>query len=301
MDEINPVEAGTTWPDPGANTQQASHLNAAAVTFVYNEGVVNLPVWYRYYAAQIGAENLYVIDDGSDDGSTDALPNVLRLPRGEFDDISRAAFVSNFVAALLSRYSVVIYGDCDELVVPLYQELGTYLDLQFDVMTCLGLNVVHDLLHEYPLDLSQPILAQRRYALFRSDTCKPAVTRVPVRWAPGFHACDREPVIDPQLFLIHTSRMDYGIAAARHQVTTQVRFSERTIGMGAHWRYETERFYREGFLDPMNMIKAGAQPFTFTDEIAQIYHRMAPRDGVWTTPMDLMKLVEMPPLLRKAF
>ena len=40
-----------------------------------------LPLWVNYYGGQFGAENLYVVDDNSEDGSTDDLPcDVLHIP-----------------------------------------------------------------------------------------------------------------------------------------------------------------------------------------------------------------------------
>ena len=50
------------------------------MTVVRDERVM-LPLWTRHYGAQLGVENLYVIDDNSSDGSTDDLPcDLLRLP-----------------------------------------------------------------------------------------------------------------------------------------------------------------------------------------------------------------------------
>ncbi|MEO5652825.1 MAG: glycosyltransferase family 2 protein, partial [Marmoricola sp.] len=55
-------------------------LRIAAITFCRDEGRM-LPLWIKYYGAQFGVENLYVVDDNSEDGSTDDLPcDVLRIP-----------------------------------------------------------------------------------------------------------------------------------------------------------------------------------------------------------------------------
>ena len=41
-------------------------MKIAALTFAYNESV-NLLIWRRYYGEQLGEENLFLIDHGSDD------------------------------------------------------------------------------------------------------------------------------------------------------------------------------------------------------------------------------------------
>jgi len=42
----------------------------------YNESFY-LKRWYRWYGSQLGIENCFVLDHGSDDGSTDDLPKEL--------------------------------------------------------------------------------------------------------------------------------------------------------------------------------------------------------------------------------
>lgn len=52
----------------------------AVVTMARDEGAV-LRRWVDWYAGQVGAEHVIVLDDGSTDGSTDDLPcPVLHLP-----------------------------------------------------------------------------------------------------------------------------------------------------------------------------------------------------------------------------
>jgi hypothetical protein len=60
-------------------------MKLAAITMVYNEPDY-MDIWCRHYARQVGAENCYVIDHVSDDGTTDGLGdvNVTRLARSPF-------------------------------------------------------------------------------------------------------------------------------------------------------------------------------------------------------------------------
>ena len=47
-------------------------MRLAALTMAYNEPVW-AAVWARFYARQVGAENCFLLDHGSDDGSTEKL------------------------------------------------------------------------------------------------------------------------------------------------------------------------------------------------------------------------------------
>jgi hypothetical protein len=102
-------------------------MKVAALTFVFNESV-NLPIWIKYYGANFGEKNLFVIDRESNDGSTANLGEVNRIviPRDAFDDRKKADFMSSMQNALLNYYDAVVCGDCDELVVP---NLGSYVNL----------------------------------------------------------------------------------------------------------------------------------------------------------------------------
>ena len=55
----------------------------AAVTMVYNEPEF-IPLWIKYYGEQVGKENCYIVDNGSDDGSLDDYKdevNIIRVPK----------------------------------------------------------------------------------------------------------------------------------------------------------------------------------------------------------------------------
>src|SRR3954471_23135236 len=90
-----------------------SRMRVAALTMAYNE-----PVWARFYAAQVGAENCFLLDHGSDDGSTDSLGiTVERLERpAGLDEVARAATVTARAEDLLGSYDAVVHTDVDELV-----------------------------------------------------------------------------------------------------------------------------------------------------------------------------------------
>ena len=77
-------------------------MRIAAVTMVRDEATF-LPLWLNHYGAAFGPENLFVIDDGSTDGSTAGrgIANLVAKGRSPLDEEDRAALVSAFHAELL--------------------------------------------------------------------------------------------------------------------------------------------------------------------------------------------------------
>jgi hypothetical protein len=284
-------------------------MNVAVLTFVFNE-IVNLPIWRRYYGGHFGDKNLFVIDRESNDGSTHDLGEVNKIviPRDAFDDRKKTAFVSSYQNALLQYYDAVIYTDCDEIVVPdtaMYADLPEYVArMKDDYVTCIGLNILHILNQEPPLDLNKPILAQRHYARFVSATCKTLVSRVPLTWMPGFHGLNRRPNVDSNLFMFHTKTMDYTIASRRQTINNETPWSDESLAAnhGAHHRYELDRFVREGFFDPINVINQGKiAPFDFSEEVARFQNEIVEHDGMYSIPMGIDRWVKIPDHLRTAF
>jgi hypothetical protein len=138
-------------------------MNTAVITFTYNEKV-NLPIWLRYYGDNFGEDNLFVADRGSNDGSISNIggANLLKIPRNEFDEHQKTDFIANLHSALLNYYKTVIITDCDEILVPdplSYRTLRQYVDEgDFEYVNAIGLEVLHMINQEDPLDLSRPIL-----------------------------------------------------------------------------------------------------------------------------------------------
>ena len=191
----------------------------AIVTMVYDEPDF-LPIWCRYYAGEVGAEHCYVVDHGSDDGSTAALGavNRLGLPRSPQDDGRRARFLSGLCAALLEYYEAVLHVDVDEIVLPAPGVQGGLGDAvaaeRRPVATAIGLDLVHLPAHEPAFAPDRPVSLQRRWLRFASSMCKPALIRQPVAWAPGFHCIDAAPDFAP-LCLVHLRYMDRDLGLRR--------------------------------------------------------------------------------------
>ena len=92
-------------------------VRVAAVTMVRNEGAM-LRAWIDHYGRQVGLDHLLVIDDNSDDGSTDGLDcEVRRIEpiEGHFEN-SRMQIVSDAARKLLRKHDAVIFADADEFI-----------------------------------------------------------------------------------------------------------------------------------------------------------------------------------------
>jgi len=205
--------------------------SVAVITMARDEGHM-LRRWVDYYADQVGAEHLVVIDDNSVDGSTVDLPcPVLRIPalrRNGFEP-GRMALLGGISAGLLEAYDAVLFCDADEFVVAeprKHESLRHFVAARPDrtAVGVLGLNVVHDTAREPALNDDAPILGQRRLAKFLPLMCKPSLKWVPANWTHASHGilCPFE--VDPELFMFHMKFADRDLLAAsaerRHHANT---------------------------------------------------------------------------------
>jgi hypothetical protein len=192
-------------------------MKIAAITMMYNEPDF-LPVWVRHYARELGADNCFVIDHGSDDGSAKADGvNFLRFPRSPQDNNARATLVSGIAGFLLGRYDAVIYSDVDEIVFAdprLYPSLKAFCAANpAKVISAHGFDVLY-MRDEAAYDPGLPVLRQRSWLRFAAAMCKPVIIRKPVTWAPGFH-CTTDPIMLGDLYLFHLRHFDFGISSRR--------------------------------------------------------------------------------------
>jgi len=178
----------------------------------YNESHF-LPIWASYYSGQLGAEHCYVVDHGSDDGSTSSLGgvNVVSIPRSEMHDGQCARFTSTFCLALLEWYDVLIRSDADEIVVADPAQFSSLADyctkIPEEVVTAIGFNILHTD-DEPPLNFKEQLLKQRKWMYFLASMCKPVLTRRPIKWSPGFHRAEGVRAVYKDLYLLHLRYID---------------------------------------------------------------------------------------------
>ena len=234
-------------------------MRVAAFTMAYNETIF-LPLWAKYYGGQLGLENIFCIDHES----TKDQPRVsglcyVRVPRESLDEEARCNAVSNFQAFLLRFYDAVVFTDTDEFLSPdprKYLGIADYIASYKGLFaTSVGINVVHERA-EPPIDTRKPILSQRSFVRFQSDYCKPAISRVPLAWTVGFHACQYSPAVDPYLKLFHLKAMDLEIFRKDHEKRKGIPWSRSAVeqGHGAQWRAEPAVFEDMLFSLDMNSM-----------------------------------------------
>jgi hypothetical protein len=192
-------------------------MRICAITNVLDEDF-NLPIWLNHYGRELGPENCIIVDRGSHKLPALTTQSVLQTHRLPLDENRRARTISSLTNTMLEYYDVVLYTDCDELLVP---DPGAYSGLRdffartdARTYTAAGVEVVHKLDEEDPLDVTRPLLSQRAFCGFNSWMCKTAATRDPIWWGGGFHASSQPPVFNG-LYLFHTKLIDFGEALKR--------------------------------------------------------------------------------------
>jgi Glycosyl transferase family 2 len=222
-------------------------MRLAAVTMVYNEPDY-IDLWCRHYGAQLGPEHCYVIDHGSDDGTTDNLRpvNVIRIPRSPKDNDARARWISDFCAGLLAGYDAVIHIDVDEVLVADPRHRRNLRDcasmMTSPVMHAIGLEVCHLPESEPAIEIARPISLQRDWTWFNSGLCKPVMIRKPFDWAPGFHSV-AAPVAFDHLYLFHLRYFDLERGLRRLAQTRSMPWAREDAG--PHQRFSDDDWRRQ--------------------------------------------------------
>jgi len=190
----------------------------AIFTHVFNEGAM-LKLWERHYSQMIHPNCLYVIDDGSTDGSLDQLSaeiNRVKLPRGQLDHWNMASWSGYFQRFLLQRYEWVISTDCDELLlfkggdpIPVLDKYGAKPAI---VKPGMVVAPVHRPKDEPAFDFYSDRIFQNRNEIRVEDDMflKPLIANTQVSWEPGFHLCYEKSQSDEDVVLMHAKYIDAG-------------------------------------------------------------------------------------------
>ena len=192
-------------------------VKSAVFTICKNEKRM-LPVWLRYYSQYFDANDIYVLDHQSDDGSTTNIKaNVIVVVNDKtFDHRWLNQTVGNHQRVLLQKYSTVLFAETDEMIIPNLKKypggLREYID-RFDkpVIRCIGWEIMQNLYEESELNWEQPIFEQRKFGFLSVGFNKPLLAKTPVTWGPGFHhTSDGEHAItiDNDLGLFHLRQVD---------------------------------------------------------------------------------------------
>lgn len=210
----------------------------AAITMARNDEFF-LNRWIDYYGKNLGAENLYIYLDGTDQKIPAAAGNahITKLPHKEEErqkgDKTRILLLSDLAKKLFADgYDIVIGCDCDEFLIvdpALHMTLAEYLSsrAKHSNLSGLGLDVGMDLNSESPLDPDKPFLSQRAYALLSTRYTKPVVLTRPATWGSGFHSVKGHNFhIDKNLYLLHFGSVDLDMIKNK--------LGDRAASWGAH-------------------------------------------------------------------
>lgn len=282
-------------------------MKAAAITYVFNEDV-NLSIWIEHYGRQFGRENLFIIDSGSYDPPPIDLTgiNVINLPNIPFNDINKSFAISSLQQTLIRYYDFVVISDCDEILVvnpEKYSDLKDYMQkTDAAYTTAIGLNVVHAIDREGPINYHAPLLAQRHYAIFNSYETKTLITRVPLNWSPGLHYVNSIQKFDPDLFNFHLKLFDYEVAMKRHQKNQRNIWDNEHEMAVSHHHTSMEVFFSSTFRPVLDMLSDNIiDPFCFEEKLNILKENIIKDgDGYYSFQKEEYQFVKIPDIFDKS-
>lgn len=221
---------------------------AFAITMVYQDDFF-LDIWYRYYGAQLGHENLYIVAHGAQPSIAVIAPraNIITIPREDLDNIERRRWImlSHFAGALLTQYYCGVVTDVDEMVVvdPLSGknlfEFITEFDNR-DALFPMGMELFQMLGQDQPLDPEKPILHQRRNAFFTHNYTKANIIYRFAQFINGAHGIyTPNAEIAEGLLMLHLKYCNSEQILARRSIRQQIVEDTGAFGKGSAWVRES--------------------------------------------------------------
>lgn len=212
----------------------------AIFTIVHNEKIM-LPIWLRYYMRHAHAEDIWILDHNTIDGSTsgDNIPQGVNYKRIHGDAAWMPHhFLNRQVEMHQQRlfragYKCVLFAESDEMIIAnpelfsggLKQYLAAFLaDDARKFSRVVGYEIAH--LSEGDgaepvIDWSKSILSQRNFALRMVHFDKPLLSKVPLRFVPGHHHAKShysknfDIPFDNNLILVHLHYVDKDYCSVR--------------------------------------------------------------------------------------
>ncbi|MFS4439211.1 hypothetical protein ACMA5I_13445 [Paracoccaceae bacterium GXU_MW_L88] len=256
-------------------------MSVAFVTMVYDDAFF-LKVWLRYYRRFAAPEDIYVVTHGPQPYAHEMAEgcNVIEIerdPRNRRLDQDRFAYLSQFCSELTASYDRVIWNDVDEVIIldPDHgDDLIGYIESvpkRHEVITPLGLEIVHRADLESDYDYDRDMFCQRKFVRFNGWYSKPNTTSVPIVWGPDGHgSTHHELYLDEKLYTFHLKWFDQDFHIQRHIDRLNMRFvdddgNEVHIGGGTWgWSSATYKVMSNSFLR-MHILPEDA-PFEFPAE-----------------------------------
>jgi len=214
-----------------------------------------LEIWVNYYSRSIPKNDLFILDHDSSDYDTKVILDRLRSEGVNVvpihNDLSYNHYwlrttVEKFQRFMLSSYEIVLFSEPDEVIIPrpdLYSvSLSEYIQIKMKEtgashLRCVGYSLEHQRFKEPPIDLSKPIMSQRKVWRYHYYYDKTLISSVPCSWDLGFHNLvdvNRAPDRDRHLLLIHLHKLDYDLCLAKHKQRAAFKWADDKDGFNAN-------------------------------------------------------------------
>ena len=230
-----------------------------AFTIVQNETLF-LDLWARYYSKHIDKYDIFILNHNTNLYESKVQLsflksqgfNVIPVHRSEsFNHQWLRETVQSFQSFLLQSYDVVLFAECDELLIPNEKYNGGLSEYLFaqksqPIKRCCGYELIHYKDEEPPLYFGYSPLKQRNFWYREPMYDKPLITNQKVNWDEGFHnITDLETDIDTDIFLVHLHRMDYNLCKLKHEEQAKRKWSQSDLETNKG--FQNRLFDDEGF------------------------------------------------------
>lgn len=160
-------------------------MRIAALTFIRKEEDW-FPIWLKYYCKEV--DELFVINPNQEEYPQEPKWTEIKTDGDGGNNIVWGQIqVNEAIKNLLQKFDWVIYSDADEYIIPKYGDIRAFLKFRREAMfTCNGRDLLHEK-GEVKLDLTKPILRQRKWWVSCHPYNKTVVTRVPIILCDGNH------------------------------------------------------------------------------------------------------------------
>ena len=181
-----------------ASTAPASEESTCAVFTVTRNEPKNLPRWLEYYGKHVAADDLWVLDHSSTDGSTAELYHPSKTHKARVKRLTGEThfmphiFLNRAVEQhqrllLRSGYKCVAFAEIDEYLVPdphkypggLREYLARFAQGAKTTVRAEGRQIVESANDPKPFDWNKPFLEQRSQWRLSTTFSKPLVSKVP--------------------------------------------------------------------------------------------------------------------------
>lgn len=234
-----------------------------------------LPKWYEYYSQFFEDEDIYIMhhvvpsqEDGESgdrengngeslgggsgrDTSVDFLKgtkvNVIPLRQELFSTRWVRDTITRFQEMMLRKYRYIVYTDVDEFIFTdptAYQDLDAFLKVfdqrgDWSHVKCCCLTLMHLPDKEPDLDVSLPIIDQRKYWYRYSYYDKPLITKKVLNYEFGLHTAEEQAPVLSAVVMLHLHQYDFKHYMKRHTrwaLNYKVCDEDKRDGWNYHYR-----------------------------------------------------------------